>query len=317
MREDADTSAGNPGLLALIEQLSGRCGRVAVADYYHMFLACIASLQFVVGHLQVSVQAGHVTHCHPRDGRDDSLLVARLSDGEDPIARPTPPSISQDADQIQPAQSVHGGDGHLLAPVISLRHFAGMHNQDQSSLGQLLFLRRIQIDRKDIGYGRTYPPAGPKGFGAPHHNQSASEVGDKATKHFLLLKSEVAATCIDQNHGVRVHESGQIVREVDGRAVPRVDVGILQGPGQSQGGRTVGIHDENVTGPGDIRNGTGPVVLNNFILARLVGHVYHLELMYAARSHRHGNRLDVGARLQFHRHGDLRRVRDQIDGLAV
>ena len=83
-----------------------------------------------------------------------------------------------------------------------------MHDQDQGSLGQLLFLRRIQVYRKDLSHGRTYPPAGPEGFRPPYHNQAPTEIGHVAAEHFLLLIREVSAAGIDQYDRICAHQHG-------------------------------------------------------------------------------------------------------------
>jgi len=140
--------------------------------------------------------------------------------------------------------------GHLQ--FITGHGAAAVHDQHQRAFGHLLFLRRVQLHRQNLGHRRTNPAAGPECLRAAHHNQTAAQIGDKSTQHPLLFHAERAAIRIHQDDCIRIHQPGQAVGHIGNRHIMGLNLAVLQHCGQRRAGLTVAVHHNQLPRTGHI-----------------------------------------------------------------
>ncbi len=196
MGENGDRSDADLVFDAVFNQIRPRTLRVAVADDDDVFLPRVRLLEARVavaavdGDVEHVVKTRHIAKLHLLDRRRDFAAIALLLEGKIPLAPPAAgalPGVAEHADFVARGKRFAGFDGALLAPIVAVGHFAGMHRQHQRAFGHLPLSGNIHVDRQNFFQTRPLPPAGTERVFPADHHQPAAHVVYIGREHFLLV----------------------------------------------------------------------------------------------------------------------------------
>ena len=178
---------------------------VAIGDDDDVALARARIFERLDRHRDGALEIEHVADDHGSRGRHSLRFVARFLQR----MRPRRPIHERDdPDQIESRECFNRGDRNLLCPVVSLRHFAGVHDQDESAAHHLPRGRRIELDRKHRRNVAIDPTTGAETLITAEHEKPAAEVMHVRAKQTIRF-------AVDRPLGD--------IRE-DNRVVPREDI---------------------------------------------------------------------------------------------
>ena len=149
-------------------------------------------------------------------------LKKRLSLAADDLQRDVPlgraPIEVEHAYLVRRREFSDGQLGDLLLPAISVRHFRGVHEQDEAALALDLDRLDIAVNGKGLLHRGSLPSAGAEAVGPSDHDQPASLLVHVAPQHLLLIFAEQLRRDIGEDDAIVIAEKDAKVRLVFGQA---------------------------------------------------------------------------------------------------
>ena len=139
------------------------------------------------------VQIGHVAHVHLQNLLDDGGLVADRLQRDGPVTPIGSLEFPREhADEVAAAERLDRIHRAAFAEVVALRNLAGVHDQHEGTLGNLLEVLDVEADRHDLLDRAAQPAAGTERVLPADHDQPAAQVADVRRQHFMLDFGQVA-----------------------------------------------------------------------------------------------------------------------------